>query len=266
MISKIHNTRLLEIVGGILRFVAILLSIAVIYEGQVLGVALLIAAIYIDLILPARTGSIIAVAAKLFLFMQASIIWVFLTKMEAFTTETGTSMRSGKYVDPFIRSLQSDSQSQSQAPVRSVANKIVEQNMKTSQQFQRHASFVLDSEPQEQQAQAHSNSALVLTSYPVHDVWRKSPALMRVFVTVSNLPPEVDHPDLRLRSSEEVRRGLATVFNELPEAGFLPDHRNPCWIPQGKGLACLPYSYVLGQPKCGSSDLYERLRRHPDVE
>eukprot|EP00615_Pteridomonas_danica_P011961 CAMPEP_0114346950 /NCGR_PEP_ID=MMETSP0101-20121206/13493_1 /TAXON_ID=38822 ORGANISM="Pteridomonas danica, Strain PT" /NCGR_SAMPLE_ID=MMETSP0101 /ASSEMBLY_ACC=CAM_ASM_000211 /LENGTH=1385 /DNA_ID=CAMNT_0001483933 /DNA_START=329 /DNA_END=4486 /DNA_ORIENTATION=- len=30
-------------------------------------------------------------------------------------------------------------------------------------------------------------------------------------------------------------------------------------------LQCLPYAYLLGMPKCGSSDLWERLSRHPQV-
>ena len=32
-----------------------------------------------------------------------------------------------------------------------------------------------------------------------------------------------------------------------------------------QALACLPYAYVLGQPKCGTSDLFERLKRHPGL-
>ncbi|KAK0142120.1 Carbohydrate sulfotransferase 15 [Merluccius polli] len=28
---------------------------------------------------------------------------------------------------------------------------------------------------------------------------------------------------------------------------------------------CLPYFYIIGQPKCGTTDLYDRLRMHPDV-
>ncbi|KAK1164413.1 carbohydrate sulfotransferase 15-like [Acipenser oxyrinchus oxyrinchus] len=28
---------------------------------------------------------------------------------------------------------------------------------------------------------------------------------------------------------------------------------------------CLPHFYIIGQPKCGTTDLYDRLRLHPDV-
>uniref|UniRef100_A0A8C5R112 Sulfotransferase n=1 Tax=Leptobrachium leishanense TaxID=445787 RepID=A0A8C5R112_9ANUR len=30
-------------------------------------------------------------------------------------------------------------------------------------------------------------------------------------------------------------------------------------------LRCLPYFYIIGQPKCGTTDLYDRLRLHPMV-
>ncbi|XP_035665240.1 carbohydrate sulfotransferase 15-like [Branchiostoma floridae] len=30
-------------------------------------------------------------------------------------------------------------------------------------------------------------------------------------------------------------------------------------------LRCLPYFYIIGMPKCGTSDLYHRLTKHPDV-
>ncbi|XP_066526855.1 carbohydrate sulfotransferase 15 isoform X2 [Hoplias malabaricus] len=30
-------------------------------------------------------------------------------------------------------------------------------------------------------------------------------------------------------------------------------------------LRCLPYFYIIGQPKCGTTDLYDRLRLHPQI-
>lgn len=30
-------------------------------------------------------------------------------------------------------------------------------------------------------------------------------------------------------------------------------------------LRCLPYFYIIGQPKCGSTDLFKRIVQHPDV-
>uniref|UniRef100_A0AAX7UXL7 Sulfotransferase n=1 Tax=Astatotilapia calliptera TaxID=8154 RepID=A0AAX7UXL7_ASTCA len=31
-------------------------------------------------------------------------------------------------------------------------------------------------------------------------------------------------------------------------------------------MRCLPYFYIIGQPKCGTTDLYDRLKLHPDVK
>lgn len=31
-------------------------------------------------------------------------------------------------------------------------------------------------------------------------------------------------------------------------------------------VRCLPYFYIIGQPKCGTTDLYDRLRLHPDIK
>ncbi|KAM9324840.1 carbohydrate sulfotransferase 15 [Gastrophryne carolinensis] len=31
-------------------------------------------------------------------------------------------------------------------------------------------------------------------------------------------------------------------------------------------LRCLPHFFIIGQPKCGTTDLYDRLRLHPNVE
>jgi hypothetical protein len=98
--------------------------------------------------------------------------------------------------------------------------------------------------------------------------------------------PTSDFADLKYRAGEEVRYQLERVFAELPQEGFLNTFKNPCWkydmemnenIPRtledlftGEGeeetsLACLPYAYILGQPKCGTSDLFERLKVHPDI-
>lgn len=83
------------------------------------------------------------------------------------------------------------------------------------------------------------------------------------------LPPS-DHPDLRHRPRSEVIHHLSRIFSELPPDGkFSSLYRNPCWerepnSPNAK-LQCLPLAYILGQPKCGTSDLYQRISSHPMV-
>ncbi|WAR27540.1 CHSTF-like protein [Mya arenaria] len=49
---------------------------------------------------------------------------------------------------------------------------------------------------------------------------------------------------------------------------FLPNHKNPCWrrIESNKTLTrCIPYFYLIGCEKCGSSDLWYRLLQHPEI-
>jgi hypothetical protein len=107
-------------------------------------------------------------------------------------------------------------------------------------------------------------------------------SLQRLFDTV------VDFPDLQFRSGEVIRAQYPVIFEDLPissgssgEGDRAPApsydsrYKSPCWVtkraPKGAGamvgselsagqLVCLPYVYVLGQPKCGTSDLFERLR------
>ncbi|MEQ2227954.1 hypothetical protein ILYODFUR_003694 [Ilyodon furcidens] len=70
------------------------------------------------------------------------------------------------------------------------------------------------------------------------------------------------------------------MFSVIPRK-FLPGLKNPCWYEEFTGnittdpykmnlrlyrMRCLPYFYIIGQPKCGTTDLYDRLRLHPDVK
>lgn len=42
-----------------------------------------------------------------------------------------------------------------------------------------------------------------------------------------------------------------------------PNFKNPCWFEE-ETLRCLPYVFVIGVKKCGTSDLFYRLSLHPD--
>jgi hypothetical protein len=84
-------------------------------------------------------------------------------------------------------------------------------------------------------------------------------------------------PDLRFHSKAEVQRRFSQIFSELPEKGFDPSFKNPCWnrrniheddasnLRREGLLVCLPYAYLLGQPKSGTTDLFERIGNHPDI-
>lgn len=79
----------------------------------------------------------------------------------------------------------------------------------------------------------------------------------------------VNFPDLTYRSPTTVRLQHPRIFDELPNKGYISGLKNPCWATSEESesgkLACLPYAYVLGQPKCGTSDLFERLKTHEQI-
>ncbi|GIL90771.1 hypothetical protein Vretimale_16845 [Volvox reticuliferus] len=54
------------------------------------------------------------------------------------------------------------------------------------------------------------------------------------------------------------------VFEMLPP-GYLIQYKNPCWLDVVKGFRCLPYYHILGVSKCGTTDLYHRLSKHPEL-
>ena len=61
--------------------------------------------------------------------------------------------------------------------------------------------------------------------------------------------------------------------SDVASDSLLPSLKNPCWWPSASsrlsnvsvGLVCLPYFYILGPQKCGTTDLYDRIMAHPDT-
>ncbi len=58
---------------------------------------------------------------------------------------------------------------------------------------------------------------------------------------------------------------VANIQRQLPSQ-FDPTYKNPCWTNEtNEQRQCLPYFYIAGMPKCGTTDLFNRLCRHPDI-
>ncbi|KAL4221010.1 hypothetical protein ACF0H5_019273 [Mactra antiquata] len=58
----------------------------------------------------------------------------------------------------------------------------------------------------------------------------------------------------------------------MPQIAFNKSYKNPCWVgikdngPLDDGrFHCLPYFYIIGVKKSGTSDLYSRISYHPDI-
>ncbi|XP_071831137.1 carbohydrate sulfotransferase 15-like isoform X2 [Apostichopus japonicus] len=58
---------------------------------------------------------------------------------------------------------------------------------------------------------------------------------------------------------------LAPVIFDTVPRDFLPQFKNPCWYSSHKQLLCLPYFYILGFPKAGTTDLWDKVNNHPKV-
>ncbi|XP_045205502.1 carbohydrate sulfotransferase 15-like [Mercenaria mercenaria] len=51
----------------------------------------------------------------------------------------------------------------------------------------------------------------------------------------------------------------------MPPPVFLPEFKNPCWYSNERRLQCLPYFQIIGMDKSGSTDLFDKIAKHPDV-
>ena len=47
---------------------------------------------------------------------------------------------------------------------------------------------------------------------------------------------------------------------------FNKTYKNPCWYDNSGKLLCLPYFMIIGMPKCGTTDMFYSIIRHPEVK
>ncbi|XP_071500903.1 carbohydrate sulfotransferase 15-like [Diadema antillarum] len=67
--------------------------------------------------------------------------------------------------------------------------------------------------------------------------------------------------------SPAVYKMAKPVFDKLPDE-YLPGYKSSCWKVEGarqNTIRCLPYFYIVGMPKCGTSDLWMKIVHHPQV-
>ncbi|XP_041483058.1 carbohydrate sulfotransferase 15-like [Lytechinus variegatus] len=73
-----------------------------------------------------------------------------------------------------------------------------------------------------------------------------------------------DAEKLRDAPENSLKNLAPQLFKALPQP-FSPKFRNPCWDVRKKPRQCLPYFYLIGMPKCGTTDLWNKLIRHPYI-
>ncbi|XP_011682709.1 carbohydrate sulfotransferase 15 [Strongylocentrotus purpuratus] len=65
-------------------------------------------------------------------------------------------------------------------------------------------------------------------------------------------------------ATKELVKWAPEIFAKVPQH-FLDNFKNPCWVRDGAELNCLPYFYVIGMFKCGTTDIWSKIVDHPDV-
>ncbi|XP_054768805.2 carbohydrate sulfotransferase 15-like [Lytechinus pictus] len=80
-------------------------------------------------------------------------------------------------------------------------------------------------------------------------------------------PAELRRPKLNISSlPPALYKMRKPVFDLLPKS-YLPGYKSPCWKAKPRMvLRCLPYFYLLGMPKSGTTDLWTKILRHPEVK
>ncbi|XP_046368327.2 carbohydrate sulfotransferase 15-like [Haliotis rufescens] len=71
------------------------------------------------------------------------------------------------------------------------------------------------------------------------------------------------------RPGEKTQPGFDILSFPRPE--YIGNFRNPCWYGHSfpddiqSSIRCIPVFYIVGQPKCGTTDLFSKLSAHPDI-
>lgn len=264
-------------IGYTIQAVTILLGIKITYDGHTLvGLLLSMGSLLSDLGLSSARKNASKTLIKLLLFVSGLLLWLVLISTSGLPsdgTNVGHASRDTRtrqthkilHYPPLNQIYtHSDSRRKNAKRERETAATMHMDNVGTKEKVPRKRD--LQSEI-ESLSEVNSNSISLLS---------------KVF---GNLPTS-EFGDLRYRKTKEVRGQLAQIFDELPSDGFLEGFKNPCWkyhaalnlkLPKALSdlvpddgesklsVACLPYAYVLGQPKCGTSDLFERLKEHPEI-
>ena len=265
-----------KLCGYIIQAITIMLGVSFIWNHHsLIGIILFAVTIFADTGLSSVRKDFTRMSVKLLFLLYGILLWfIFVTpsnvKQNKLSNADTTLYARTRNITP------RKTRSQQKYPVKHSELKIV-----NSGRLDKLSGDTIAAEPKNIQKPEVVNSLRrKVSSAEVHS--RSISLLAKVFGDL----PRSDFADLKYRGSEEVKAQLAQVFSEMPPDGFLPSIKNPCWkynmdmnpdIPrtlqdlfsskeeEQLSLACLPFAYILGQPKCGTSDLFERLKGHPDI-
>lgn len=96
--------------------------------------------------------------------------------------------------------------------------------------------------------------------------------LSLVFLTISNtwlsndiLPQQKMIIDSKKECTlSYLTKNSPVEFDKQISPRFSKQYKNPCWTDAGSSKTlCIPYVWLAGFPKCGTTDMYFRLKKHP---
>ncbi|PIK44101.1 hypothetical protein BSL78_19027 [Apostichopus japonicus] len=84
-------------------------------------------------------------------------------------------------------------------------------------------------------------------------------------MTHANESTDLDHQKPAIGLLEGLKRIRPQIMSDYPSS-FLANYKNPCYKKASDGkLHCLPYFFLLGTPKSGTTDIWSKIVQHPDV-
>ena len=81
------------------------------------------------------------------------------------------------------------------------------------------------------------------------------------------LPESIDKVESFLTNQKSLQvlfEESKDVFDLLPET-YMPDYKSFCWYDSQEEFQCLASVYLAGMPKCGTTDLFDKLMWHPQL-
>ena len=69
----------------------------------------------------------------------------------------------------------------------------------------------------------------------------------------------------KVHDEATVRAAWQDVFDEVESGTPVPNIASPCWRDKAGTAHCLPAFIVAGVAKCGTTDLFQRLKKHPQL-
>lgn len=279
-------------IGYTVQAIILCLGIIIIYNGSIfMGLLLSVASIFGDVVLRYSVKKDSSRAAtKTILLTNGVILWLVFLSLKINDTDTTIYTRTHNLISSHIRSKSSLHHMHPTDTDIATATTTSTTNTTTTNEKRKRNHKSRSSVKASKDPQKHRDKDNTVTTI-INQI--SLSLLIKIF---GQKLPDSDFSDLKYRDPLEVRNQLARAFSELPleKEGFLKKYKNPCWRyakelnsnlsplladifteeergenGQGGGgetaLACLPYAYILGQPKCGTSDLFERLKSHNDV-